>query len=110
MVSKKNTLSEIQNREGSLLDIIDNSDTPKVRFMSDMTIPQLNKILNILNQEDCKIHIFKFLNDLTMIYGIGQDISATSSSTGEVHGQYLSDEFYKQIHLLRNSCNDFEGI
>ena len=27
-----------------------------------------------------------------------------------MHGQYLSNDFFDQINLLRNSCNDFEGI
>jgi hypothetical protein len=45
-----------------------------------------------------------------MIYGIGYDSSASTNSSCEVHGQYLSDEFFDQITLLRNSCNDFEGI
>ena len=110
MVSKKQNLGELESKEQSLMDIINNSDTPKVRFMSDLSIPQLSQILNILNGDDCKIHIFKFLNDLSMIYGIGQDSSASTSTACEVHGQYLSDDFFNQITLLRNSCNDFEGI
>jgi hypothetical protein len=110
MVSKKQNLDELENKEQSLMDIINNSDTPKVRFMSDLSIPQLSQILNILNGDDCKIHIFKFLNDLSMIYGIGQDYTASKSTACEVHGQYLSDDFFNQITLLRNSCNDFEGI
>ena len=94
MVSKKQNLDELENREQSLMDIINNSDTPKERFMSDLSIPQLSQILNILNEDDCKIHIFKFLNDLSMIYGIGQDSSASMSTACEVHGQYLSDDFF----------------
>lgn len=110
MVSKRQNLDELEDKDQSLIEIINNSDAPKVRFMSDLTIPQLSQILNILNQDDCKIHIFKFLNDLSMIYGIGYDSSASTNSSCEVHGQYLSDEFFDQITLLRNSCNDFEGI
>lgn len=42
MVSKKQNLDELENKEQSLMDIINNSDTPKVRFMSDLSIPQLS--------------------------------------------------------------------
>ena len=69
MVSKKQSLEDLGQRETSILDIIGKSDAPKVRFMSDLSFPQLKRILNILNQEECRILIFKFLNDLSMIYG-----------------------------------------
>ena len=110
MVSKKQSLEDLGQRETSILDIISKSHAPKVRFMSDLSIPQLKRILNILNQEECKILIFKFLNDISMIYGISPSPSPSPDSNCEVHGQYLSNDFFDQINLLRNSCNDFEGI
>ena len=41
------------------MDAINTRETPKVRFMSDLTMPQLKKMINILNEEDIKIHIFR---------------------------------------------------
>lgn len=110
MLSKNQNMFELESRETSLLDVMNSSDTPKVRFMSNLNIKQLQKMIRILNQEECKIYIFKFLHDLSMIYGSGQDPDACKDVSCDGHGQYLSNDFFEQISLLRCSCSDFEGL
>ena len=44
-------------------------DMPRVRLMSDLSNDQLQKIIQLLNDDSIKIHLFKFLHDLHMVFG-----------------------------------------
>ena len=97
-------LSKKNDQSSSLIQKLP-QNTPKVRFMSDLTMTQTREMIRILNSEAVKIYIFKFLHDLHSVFGSKQKVSSFDLGNG-----YLSAEFFEQIDILRNSCNDFEGL
>lgn len=123
---------------------------PSVKFISELTVPQIQDILKSLNQEDVKIYLFKFLHDIHKAFrpsrkrsGLSEikkkildynyrqelsectadasnvnvnDVASTEVAEQELIHYYtigngtLSSEFFDQLEILRNSCNDFEGL
>ena len=81
-------------------------DLPDVRFMSDLDQTQLKAILAQLTTDEAKVHLFKFVHDLYMVFG-NSESRITDMSIGN---GTLSHEFYKQIETLRRSCNDYDGL
>ena len=52
----------------SLNDVL-SEERPELKLMSEMTKLQLSELLKNLNTDEAKIHIFKFIHDLYMIFG-----------------------------------------
>ena len=94
---------EISNLGITLSNIL--KDLPSVRFMSDLSDGELKDVLTQLNTEMVKIHLFKFVHDLHMVFGNIDRITDLSIGNGT-----LSNDFYNQIDLLRKSCNDYDGL
>lgn len=98
---------------------------PNTRFISDLSVDQLKHILASLNQEDVKVHLFKFLHDVQKIYRpqrktndqvdlqeqiINSEFAEAEIGHESIGNGTLSSDFFDQIEILRKSCNDFEGL
>ena len=59
-----------------------------------------------MSTEEVKVHLFKFVHDLHMVFG-NHESRVPDMSIG--NGS-LSNVFYEQIELLRKSCNDYDGL
>lgn len=68
--------------------------TPKVRFMSDLSLEQTRELIKILNTDEIKIYIFKFLHDLYSMFG-GQQKAPEAVGQQYLGNGYLSAEFFE---------------
>ena len=91
IVASKNKADgdEVSSLGIALSNILD--DLPsEVRYMSDLSEGELKGIITQLNTEQVKIHLFKFVHDLHMVFG-NSESRITDMSIGN---GTLSNEFY----------------
>lgn len=99
-----------------------------------MTTDDLIRLLGRLNQDEVKVYIFKFLHDLHMFFGdqecsnfndyenVQEEVEKCCETDenvnmpdqeSEIKEKFfgtLSEQFYSQLSILKNSCLDFDGI
>jgi hypothetical protein len=73
-------------------------------MMSELTKEQLGDLISILNTTDVKMHIFKFVNDLYMVFGNEKNgFGAISSQVARIKNLSKEDQFCPAL-----SCGDYE--